>query len=190
MISYRKFNLIRETFEEYFKTTDMLVDINSINTRSKNKLSRYIDKSLKKKLKEIDKEDKFFQKRLKKQFKLFKRAVVDTEVRDAIKELLLELGLMQIAPPEEEKEDLKEVDAKSTTPDNVEKPAKEEGPAEEQENPEEPAKEEAENVEKPAEETTEEKPENPEQTSKPETPEEGPEETETEEIDVENDVSE
>ena len=118
MISYRKFNLIRETFEEYFKTTNMLLDINSINTRSKNKLNCYIHKSLKKKLKEIDKEDKFFQKRLKKQFKLFKRAVVDTEVRDEIKELLLELGLMQIAPPEEKKED----DAKNTTPGNVEKP--------------------------------------------------------------------
>lgn len=186
MISYRKFNLIRETFEEYFKTTNMLLDINSINTRSKNKLNCYIHKSLKKKLKEIDKEDKFFQKRLKKQFKLFKRAVVDTEVRDEIKELLLELGLMQIAPPEEKKED----DAKNTTPGNVEKPAKEKGPAEEPENPEEPAKEEAENVEKPAEVTPEEKPENPEQTSKPETPEEWPEETEMEEIDVENDVSE
>ncbi len=189
MISYRKFNLIRETFEEYFKTTDMLIDVNSVSTRSKNKLSRYIYKALKKKLKEIDREDKYYQKRLKKQFKLFKPTVFDNEVTEKIKDLLLEAGLLQL-PKEEVKEDVKEVETKTTTPDNVEKPAKEEGPAEESENPEEPAQEEAENVEKPTEETTEEKSENPEQTSKPETPEECPKDTETEEIDVENDVSE
>ena len=170
MISYRKFNLIRETFEEYFKTTDMLIDVNSVSTRSKNKLSRYIYKALKKKLKEIDREDKYYQKRLKKQFKLFKRTVFDNEVTEKIKDLLIEAGLLQL-PKEEVKEDVKVVDAKTTTPENEEESTEEVS-------------------EEPAEEGPADKLENQEEPAEPETPEEGPKETETEEIDVENDVSE
>ena len=170
MISYRKFNLIRETFEEYFKTTDMLIDVNSVSTRSKNKLSRYIYKALKKKLKEIDREDKYYQKRLKKQFKLFKRTVFDNEVTEKIKDLLIEAGLLQL-PKEEVKEDVKDVDAKTTTPENEEESTEEVS-------------------EEPAEEGPADKLENQEEPAEPETPEEGPKETETEEIDVENDVSE
>jgi len=71
MIDYNKNKLINECLEEYYKTFASTLDTaDYVPDKFNDKILRYIFKNLKKQFKLIDKEDRIYQSKLKRQIKL------------------------------------------------------------------------------------------------------------------------
>lgn len=68
MINYNVNNLIDKTLKRFYKTYALTLDTDDfVNPKTNRIISKFIDKNLKKKLKEICKVDKKYQRQLKKQ---------------------------------------------------------------------------------------------------------------------------
>ena len=68
MINYNVNNLIDKTLKRFYKTYALTLDTDDfVNPKTNRIISKFIDKKLKGKLKEICKEDKKYQQQLKKQ---------------------------------------------------------------------------------------------------------------------------
>ena len=67
MINYNVNNLIDKTLKRFYKTYALTLDTDDfVNPKTNRIISKFIDKKLKGKLKEISKEDKKYQQQLKK----------------------------------------------------------------------------------------------------------------------------
>ena len=70
MINYNVNNLIDKTLKRFYKTYALTLDTDDfVNPKTNHIISKFIDKNLKQKLKEICKEDKKYQQQIKKQQK-------------------------------------------------------------------------------------------------------------------------
>ena len=70
MINYNKNKLINKTLDKYYETFSHMLDTNDyVEERYNLKIGKYIFKNLKKTFKLVDKEDRIYQRKLRKKLK-------------------------------------------------------------------------------------------------------------------------
>ena len=84
MLNFKKNDLINATINEYTNTFAQLNDKVSVPENAKNFIRKYILKCEKKAFKEIDKQDKYFQRLYRRAWRKVRKEVVLAEVRDIL----------------------------------------------------------------------------------------------------------
>ena len=94
MLNFNKFNLINKLLDKYYETCSMMVNRHGVSNTSADKIARYVDKCLKSEIKLIEKEDKYYQKRFKRQYRKIKKGIFDSDIRIILEEELVNKGLL------------------------------------------------------------------------------------------------
>lgn len=70
MINYNKNKLINKTLDKYYETFSHMLDtVDFVPEKFNDKISKYIFKNMKKAFRQIDKEDRIYQRELKKKLR-------------------------------------------------------------------------------------------------------------------------